>query len=287
MASLTPPNPHPLLLPELLERILIQTFYSLCTPPSPSSTPSLQILNLSTVSKVWYTTITTSQTLQRLTFRNPTVYVPKSLTTTSSPRQEETFKFNFSFHHWFFKNLKIHLFERSGPSKTRGYKDFQRFSKIYNPGGLPWMYLSQPAVTTVFLYLDATVYNDSLSYQWKKFKANFNLRRQDGNNKPVYKLTPELVKQTDALILHDERGVTTSFLLETIIEAVEFLYGLQGEGVWRMSNIFVKLDIEREYEDDTGLDSEEEDEEDRNCQEYQTLWPLESREVRAGYETMD
>ncbi|KAK6514574.1 hypothetical protein TWF281_004772 [Arthrobotrys megalospora] len=237
-----------LLLPELLEQILIYTFYA---HKSEDDIPSLFLLRLRSVSIVWRSLIDTSPTIQTLTFRNPLLF---------NPGNPEGWRFNFSFEDWLADNMQIVAIDREGMlGKTRGRKDFERFAKgacTDGTGGLPWMYLTQPAVTEVSLYFSIEMHSLKMKKQWKEYRMSFCL-----SNGAAWR--------GDQLLLRDSKGITTRLVLEKVVGTLQALYSLAGPGWFALDQIVMRFGVDgKSWEKDRSYVNFE------DCEAERMLWPL-------------
>ncbi|KAF3316992.1 hypothetical protein TWF173_000997 [Orbilia oligospora] len=263
MSHITPSKPHPLHHPELLERILIETHLSLSVLPPiltyfpPLPKPSLHLLNLRTVSKLWYTTITTSPTLQRLTFRDPSVYTPSS---SSSSNSQEIIS---SLQDLFSEEMDVYVenrLKRRKPPNNREDTTTTTSHKIpwmhltTTSQKIPWTYLTQPVVKTVHIDFDLHDRVAALEVPWEVYKRSFDSRHAVNN--PEKKIKWE----GDRLILYHERGITTNFVVEMVGESLDRLRGYESfdKGFLMLFQMFIRFGmVERDGGgDDDGGSSE-------------------------------
>ncbi|KAK6498410.1 hypothetical protein TWF481_011001 [Arthrobotrys musiformis] len=225
-----------LLLPELLEQILLYTYHTL----PPSSTPSIHILTLGRVSKLWYSVITTSPTLRNLTFRTPS---PPS----------KTWKINPSFQYLIFNNLDASSIERSVEGLLSGY---HQFLKLKSAVWVPWMYLTKPPVTSVGVYFSVRIeWVDIFEKKEKVYKPDLFFEnagrgvRRRGYHVEVF----------------DAEGVRTVDVFRVLVKVLEGLF--DGDWGWMLYEIGLRFggrDLE---------DGEEEGSDEEWGAEY-VLWPI-------------
>ncbi|KAF3230883.1 hypothetical protein TWF192_011253 [Orbilia oligospora] len=246
MSHTTPSKPHPLHHPELLEQILIQTHLSLSILPlmltsfPPLPKPSLHLLNLRTVSKFWYTTITTSPTLQRLTFRNPSIYTP------SHGSLSERQNIISSLQDCFLEEMDVYVENRLRRRKRPGDREdttTTTSNKIpwmhltTTSQKIPWTYLTQPVVKTVFIDFDLQYRDAVLEVPWEVYKSSFD--SEYANNNPEKKIK----WKGNRLILYHERGITTNFVVEMVGESLDRLRGYESvdEDFWVFFQIWIRF----------------------------------------------
>ncbi|KAK6329979.1 hypothetical protein TWF718_003406 [Orbilia javanica] len=266
-----------LLLPELLEQILVYSYTFHAT--SLVAKPSLHLLRLRSVSIVWQSIINNSPTLQTLTFRHPRLCATEPHTDIAAGSARK-WQINRSFQCWLMENMRVNSMTGEGLNSTQNRKSFERFAEkacSNSVGGLPWMYLTQPAVTSVSMYFGLVFTQNSLQDEWKAYKVSFNSNRN-------------IRWRSNRLILNNNDGITTRFVLETVIDAIKALYSLKGSGNWLLHEISMMFGVGKEEDFGENLqgnaDENVEDDSDLECEAEYIFWPLRS-DYGAVLETLD
>lgn len=104
--------------------------------------------------------------------------------------------------------------ERRLTGRKRGFEDFQTFTNRTTK--LPWMYLTQPAVTSVSICFSIILSSTELNTLWDSYKNSFNL-------------SDRVKWKGDKVTLHDDHGIKANFVLEMMVDALKVLYGLEGK----------------------------------------------------------
>ncbi|KAK6498411.1 hypothetical protein TWF481_011002 [Arthrobotrys musiformis] len=225
-----------LYLPELLEQILIQTYYSLSTDALTAS-GSIHLLNLRLVCKLWHAVITTSSTLKLLTFRHPItstnapVSTPNTLrlpTLVNGGTSNAEYELNPSFATRMREiNLQIPRLESPIVNGTTEKLELEKFKMLAST--LPWMFITRPPVKQAWVKFHIKA-PWGREMTWWCYEPSF-----PGGSRSVQRRAEG---REDVFRLSDEKGVTTAFVLDVIIAVLEFHFNAAG---WWWSILGIEL----------------------------------------------